>query len=441
MQAGRVTKKMGHLIIDENTKKELLCFAAMFGKNGAGKSNFVRALATLQNFVVKGKLPQRAPNMWCRLEDQNETLPTNFEISFIANGILFEYSISIILATGIITAEKLSRIVGNRHTALFSKSEDGSYTFHHSLKGQKNDIEVLYRTFAMNGNPFLFSINHNTQGFFNTNPQANILQTAFNWFLETLEVIFPEQALQETSLLQYDVKKDEFAKLLKEFGTGIEEIRLNQTTKEKVFENLDAKIQQQLNLQMMFIKPLVQTLTKQNPLNLEFSHARQAFATVVRSRHDIFIISLEKDGIFHFYVLKFVHNIGGKKIEFNMRSESDGTHRLFQLLEILMTQKEKVYVIDEISRSLHPKLTIQFIKKYFELAKGRRIQLITTTHETRLMNHDLVRRDEIWLADENPDSSTSLFSLEDKQVRIDKVLDENYLGGIWGGVPVFMDEE
>ena len=97
--------------------------------------------------------------------------------------------------------------------------------------------------------------------------------------------------------------------------------------------------------------------------------------------------------------------------------------------------------MDEISRSLHPKLTIQFIKKYFELAKGRRIQLITTPHETRLMNHDLVRRDEIWLADENPDSSTNLFSLEDKQVRIDKVLDENYLGGIWGGVPVFVDKE
>ena len=52
----------------------------------------------------------------------------------------------------------------------------------------------------MNGTPFLFSINHNTQGFFNTNPQANILQTAFYWFSETLEVIFPEQALQEPSL-------------------------------------------------------------------------------------------------------------------------------------------------------------------------------------------------------------------------------------------------
>ncbi|MEE1182646.1 MAG: transporter, partial [Treponema sp.] len=65
------------------------------------------------------------------------------------------------------------------------------------------------------------------------------------------------------------------------------------------------------------------------------------------------------------------------------------------------------------------------------------IQLITTTHETRIMTHDLVRRDELWLADTNEDASTNLFSLESKQVRIDKVLEENYLEGIWGGVPRF----
>ena len=31
-------------------------------------------------------------------------------------------------------------------------------------------------------------------------------------------------------------------------------------------------------------------------------------------------------------------------------------------------------------------------------------------------------------------------SLEDEQVRIDKVLEENYMLGAWGGVPVFAEE-
>ncbi len=438
-ESGRVIKKPEHLIIDESTKKELLCFDAMFGKNGAGKTNFVRAVSTLRDFIVTGKLPHSASQWWCRLDDKNETLPSVFEIGFIADKNLYEYSLAVVLSTGLIEQEKLVRVVGNRHTELFSKAEDGSYVFHHSLKGQKNDIEVLSRTFGLSGIPFLFNINHNTKGFFASNPQAIALNNVFKWFTQTLEVIYPEQPLQETSLVDYEMKKDEFANLLKEFDTGIEEIKLEPTTKEKVFENLDLKTQQQLNFQMMFTKPLVKAIGQVRPLT---ESENVMVSTVVRNRRNIFIISLEKDGVFNFYVLKFVHNICGKKVEFSMVSESDGTHRIFQLIEILMTQQEKVFIMDEISRSLHPKLTIQFIKKYFELAKekNRRVQLFTTTHETRIMTHDLVRRDEIWIADSNEDGSTKLYSLEDKQVRIDKVLDENYLDGLWGGTPTFNKE-
>ena len=106
-----------------------------------------------------------------------------------------------------------------------------------------------------------------------------------------------------------------------------------------------------------------------------------------------------------------------------------------------MCKKEKVFIMDEMTRSLHPKLAVQFVKKFFERANSRRIQLVTTTHETRIMSHDIVRRDEIWICDTNGDESTRLFSLEDEQVCIDKVMDENYMKNVWGGVPVFEGEE
>ena len=93
----------------------------------------------------------------------------------------------------------------------------------------------------MSGKPFLYSINHNTGGFFAINPQSLPLQKAYLWFKNTLEVIFPDQPLQETSLLQYDICKDEFATLLKDFDTGIEEIKLEGVSREKVFETLDLK--------------------------------------------------------------------------------------------------------------------------------------------------------------------------------------------------------
>ena len=249
--------------------------------------------------------------------------------------------------------------------------------------------------------------------------------------------------MQETSLLRYKVCKDEFSRLLKEFDTGIEEIKLESVSKEKVFENLDVRTQQKLNLEMVLFTPfMLQNLPHQDEQQKDSSLPKEVvYSTVIRSRRNIFIITSEKDNMFHFYAMKFVHNIGGKKIEFNMESESDGTHRLFQLLEILISKKDKVYIMDEISRSLHPKLTIQFVKKYFSSAKNKNIQLVTTTHESRIMSHDIVRRDEIWIADTNEDDSTKLFSLEDKQVRIDKILDQNYMDNVWGGVPVFKDEE
>ena len=289
----------------------------------------------------------------------------------------------------------------------------------------------------MNGNPFLFNINHNTQGFFMQNKEALPLLEVFRWFAETLEVVFPDQPIQETSLLRYNLCKNEFARLLNEFDTGIEEIKLEPVSKEKVFETLDVRTQQKINMDMLFVRPGFsnQIANFIQPLQ------KRTYSTVIRNRRDIFIISLEDDNEFHFYVLKFVHNIAGKKIEFHMANESDGTHRLFQLLEILVSNKEKVYIMDELNRSLHPKLTIEFVKKFLEYAKNKKIQLITTTHETRIMKHKLMRRDEIWICDSNQDRTSRLFSLEKEHVRIDKVLEENYMTDEWGGIPIFPNDK
>ena len=107
------------------------------------------------------------------------------------------------------------------------------------------------------------------------------------------------------------------------------------------------------------------------------------------------------------------------------------------LLDILFSNEGETYVIDEIDRSLHPCLTYKFVQKYLRLAAKRDLQLIVTTHESRLLDFGLLRQDEIWIANKNLGGATELYSLDEFNVRFDKKVDKAYLEGRYGGVPIF----
>jgi AAA15 family ATPase/GTPase len=102
-----------------------------------------------------------------------------------------------------------------------------------------------------------------------------------------------------------------------------------------------------------------------------------------------------------------------------------------------LTNREKVFIIDEIDRSLHPQLTYRFIKYFLHLATNRNVQLIVTTHESRLLDFDLLRQDEIWLSEKDKEGATNLYSLDEYNVRFDRKVDKAYLEGRYGGVPIF----
>ncbi len=122
---------------------------------------------------------------------------------------------------------------------------------------------------------------------------------------------------------------------------------------------------------------------------------------------------------------------------FEFFEESDGTRRLFDLLDILIhSQKNKIYVIDELERSLHPNLTYRFLELFFESFKDHQIQLIFTTHESHIMDQDLLRRDEIWFVERNKDHVSQLYSLDRFKERYDKKLSKAYLDGRYGAVPI-----
>lgn len=99
----------------------------------------------------------------------------------------------------------------------------------------------------------------------------------------------------------------------------------------------------------------------------------------------------------------------------------------------------KVYVIDELDRSLHPHLTYAFLKFFLESCPRAYQQVIVTTHEAHLLNQELLRRDEIWFVEKDKKQQTLLYSLADLNVRNNVRLEKGYLQGRFGAIPFIGD--
>ena len=112
-------------------------------------------------------------------------------------------------------------------------------------------------------------------------------------------------------------------------------------------------------------------------------------------------------------------NSDGSETKFDMRQESDGSQRVIDLfpafLELSAAQSKKVYVIDEVDRSLHTLLIRRLLEGYLaKCSHNSRSQLLFTTHNVLLMDQDLLRRDEMWIAERNAEGISSLLSCQSK---------------------------
>ncbi len=127
-----------------------------------------------------------------------------------------------------------------------------------------------------------------------------------------------------------------------------------------------------------------------------------------------------------------------ENIVFDAEDESDGTRRLLDFIPALhqLAKTNATFIIDELDRSLHSKLTINIFNLFYELATSNRSQLIATTHESLLLDLELFRKDEIWFV-EKSNNESRLYSLDEFKVRNDKIINKDYLLGRYGAIPIF----
>lgn len=134
---------------------------------------------------------------------------------------------------------------------------------------------------------------------------------------------------------------------------------------------------------------------------------------------------------------------GENKTEFIVNNplfeESQGSQTILGLGSeiILSLEKGGVLFVDEFETSLHPMLSMALIK-IFQNKKlnPKKAQLVFTTHDTNLMDHNTFRRDQIWFTSKNNRGETALFSMVDfSELREGHVFEKWYLSGKFGGVP------
>jgi uncharacterized protein len=131
------------------------------------------------------------------------------------------------------------------------------------------------------------------------------------------------------------------------------------------------------------------------------------------------------------------------------KNESEGTRKLFGLggVIILVLGTAGTLIVDEFDARLHPLLTTRLVRLFNSASNVNGAQLVIVTHDTNLLTYGHYRRDQIWFTEKSEGGATDLYSLveyrtdEDQKIRKDASFEKDYIAGRYGGIPYLGDFE
>ncbi|MHB8855287.1 MAG: AAA family ATPase [Bellilinea sp.] len=375
-------------------KLNLLTSAGIYGANASGKSNLVRALRFMRNFVIysskESQVDEPINTIPFRLDVETEHKPSYFEAIFQTDGIIYRYGYEV--TTEKVETEWLFYSPHGKETRLFTR-EGNVISVSRNYKGV-NAAKSLTRSNAL----FL-----SVAAQFNSEIATKVL----SWF-KSLNVIsgldddtysgFTIRLFSENPKYQASIRA-----LIQESDLGIDDMVAERTSK---------------NDPKAFPKNIPQEIK------------------------DLILKQIKGDEL---VTIKSVHqrNCGNNtkdKVVFYMAEESEGTQKFIVLTgPILDTLSNgKVLVIDEIEARLHTLLTRKLIALFNSSETNpKHAQLIFATHDTNLLSNKFFRRDQFWFVEKDEFGASHLYSLAELKVRNDELFEKDYLLGRYGGIPIF----
>jgi AAA15 family ATPase/GTPase len=404
----------------------LLPLAVMYGANGAGKSNLIKAMRYAVWMILEGPRPGRPTGREAFGFPENEAA-SGFDFRFLANDQIFRFGFQ--ASDTHVTSEWLLVIVDGKEEVVYERvttaEGETNFTIGSLLKKESQENNSQVSAFAgftsasgRSNQLFLHAIYENLD----EKVHGSWVGPTIKWFSKSLTIIDPGEHFP--SLQRSLTVSKEFSKYastyLKSVSTGVEEL-LNVRTPEMPFE------------QARDIIPhgLASDLT-------EADLSGSTVADLTLPDGTMMALSRGDGGGYFVHTIATAHQgSNGTRFELPLSAESDGTRRLLHLLPAVYPQTVggEVVIIDEIDRSLHPLLTRHFVEEFLKLPSESQRQLILTTHDTVLLDMELVRRDEIWFVEKNDEGASTLYSLSEFPVRKDLRINRGYLQGRFGGIP------
>lgn len=418
MQAGPVRESIHHVIKGKSRNDvDILKSAVIYGANASGKSNFIKAIEFAKDLIVNGLSKTVSDNKHFRLDNTSINKPTQFEFEFKHNGKMYAYGVVLSLKERKIKEEWLFELLKTTDKPIFERKvlENGKSDIVLSLKLDKegqNRFDV-YRKDIKDTQLFLSEINDK-----NIDDISNIqsFKDAFEWFDSNVVIIYPDTRLRGLNFVGNDEEmKSAFGHFLALFKTGIQAV-------ETVEQEIDNKFPKELQEEI---------LSDLNEKDVE--------GVTLKAGKNTFTFSKNEEGELKMFKLNTKRQLNNsiETINFEFEDESDGTRRIMDFIPALvgLANTNKTYLIDEIDRSLHPELTQKILETFFENTQGIESQLIVTTHESSLLDLNLVRRDEIWFVEKDKNGASQMYSLEQFKPRHDKEVRKSYLQGRFGAIP------
>ena len=406
MKATGLSDFKNTLLSYKNT--DILPAVAIYGKNGAGKSNVIRAFWLAVQFIKNAQRTQHEnapiPLTPFLLDDYSLNNPTLFEFTYIVEGIKYIYGFS--ANNQYILSEYLYHAPKGQKATIFTREKQVFKFPENSEKKLKDLISD-----AVAPNQLFFSIACTM------NYKPCIL--AMKWFREKISFSrfftdIPKQLIEysnNTNMLNSIVS------YAKQADVGINDMSFEFSNKTiNSLTDLPSDIPEGIKMALSSFLDAHSA----SPNTSENSISAHEIKT--KSFHS----GISKNGEIESYALE-------------LADESDGTRKLMALAPAIeqVLNNGGVLLVDEIEKEMHPML-VEFILSKFQspLTNKANAQLIFTTHNTELMNMEIIRKDQIYFTDkDNKTGSSELYNLTEFSPPTNANIRKSYLLGKYGAIP------